>query len=116
ITIAPATTMLSLRGPRGDRPYGYQSGFQPNLGFNHALSFTGPAVFVGTSSDVTAGRLGGLDLRGAVAVINGSAPDAVDDTLHARGAAGLIQVTGDEAQYLLYVRSRGDSRLLLSDS
>jgi hypothetical protein len=116
MTIKSSGTSLTLGGPRGTRLYDYRAGFVPNMGMSGGTGFSGPAVYVGTSDDVTSGRLGSLDLRGAIAVISGPVPDPVDDTLHARGARALLQMTGDESQYLLYVRSRGDSRLSLVDT
>ena len=115
-SIAASGTSLSLKGPRGERTFDYRSGFLPNAGFDDAPRFAGPAVFVGTSENIVSGQLRHLNLRGAVAVLAGSLLDSADDTLSQRGAAGLVQLTGDESQYLLYVRSRGDSRLRLDDS
>jgi hypothetical protein len=115
-SIAAAGTSLTLTGPRGERSFEYRTGFLPNLGFDEAPGFTGPAIFVGTSENIQTGQLRALNLRGAVAVILGPLLDAADDTLWERGAAGLVQLTADESQYLLYVRSRGDSRLRLDDS
>ncbi len=109
-------TVLTLRGPRGERRFAYRDAFIPNLGLRDDVTLGGPAVLIGTAQDVTTGKTATLNLSGAIAVILGPAPDAVDATLLARGAIALMQVTGDQEQFALYVRSRGESRLALADS
>ena len=109
-------TELRLNGARGVRSYRFQSDFIPNLTVDRFAGFSGPAVYVGTAEEVATGGIGGIDLSGAVAVITGPVIDPADDTLRARGVLGTVQITGDEAQYRLYVRSRGTSRLRLADS
>jgi Zn-dependent M28 family amino/carboxypeptidase len=49
-------------------------------------------------------------------VLGTLAAAADDDSLHARGAVGLVHLSTEPEQYLMYVRSRGDARLRLSDS
>ena len=108
-------TKLVLTGARGVRQFDYRSGFLPNMWFDSTAGFSGPAFYLGTSEDIIAGRIRSLDLRGGVAVLAGPLFEPADDTLKARGVVGVIQLTRDESQYLLYVRSRGDSRLRFAD-
>jgi hypothetical protein len=109
-------TVLELRRPKGSQFYRFPDDFIPNLSVDRFSGFSGPAVYVGTSEDVWAGAIGSANLTGTVAVLAGPVISPVDDTLRSRGALGTIQLTGDEGQYRLYVRSRGASRLQLADS
>ncbi|MBI4501793.1 MAG: M28 family peptidase [Gemmatimonadetes bacterium] len=115
-TILGDETELRLSGPKGVRTYRFQSDFIPNLTVDRFAGFAGPTVYVGTAEEVAAGGIGTIDMSGAVAVLVGPVIDPADDTLRARRVIGTIQLTGDEAQYRLYVRSRGGSRLRLADS
>ncbi|MBI4420708.1 MAG: M28 family peptidase, partial [Gemmatimonadetes bacterium] len=115
-TISPQGTELVVSGPGGSRRFGYPHGFLPNAGVEAAEEVAGPATYVGTADDVVTGRAGSPDLRGAIAVISGPLSDAADDTLRARGAAVALQLTGDEAQYSMYLRSRGNTRMRLADT
>jgi len=93
--------------------------FVPNVGTAATLiPFAGPLAYVGSARDVLA-RPGDLpDLRGRVALVRGpfGSEMAAADTLRARGVAGVVQLTADTGTYMLYVRSRGPSRLFIADS
>ena len=77
ITINPSGTGLILSGPAGRRAFQYRSGFMPNFGLETKSGFSGPAVYVGHSDDIAEGRLGNLNLRGAVAVVAGPVLDVL---------------------------------------
>ncbi len=113
-TIIAAETEFSVSGPGGATRYGAPRDFLPNAGFAPSPGFSGPAVYGATGEDLLGA--GGPPLRGTVAVIGGTLGRDVDDSLKARGAVGLVQLASDEAQYLLFVRSRGESRLRLADT
>jgi hypothetical protein len=106
------TTSLTATSARGTVEFLYLEDFLPNVGSRQALKdFSGRAVFVGTESDVAHGLVGGLDLRGAVAVTVGPVRGPALDTLAGRGVVGMVHIVMDPATYQLYVRSRGPSRL-----
>jgi Zn-dependent M28 family amino/carboxypeptidase len=91
--------------------------FVPNVGTASTLiPFAGELVYVGTARDVLAspGQLPAL--TGRVAVVRGpfGSAMAASDTLKARGATGAVQLTDNADQYLLYVRSRGPSRMFIA--
>ena len=109
-------TTLQLRQPNGSRVYHVQDDFIPDFGLDRFAGFAGPTVYLGTSEDVASGTLGATRLAGAIVLLSGSVVGPAEDTLRARGALGIVQLTGDEGQYRLYVRSRGLSRLQLADS
>jgi hypothetical protein len=110
-TVLP-TTSLTASSSRGSVDFLYLEDFLPNVGSKRALTdFAGRAVFVGTENDIAQGRVGGLDLRGAVAVTVGPVRGRGLDTLVARGVAGMVHLVLDPETYQLYVRSRGPSRL-----
>ena len=93
--------------------------FVPNVGTLATLvPFSGPLAYVGSARDVLA-KPGELpDLSGHVALVRGpfGSDMAAADTLRARGATGVIQLTPDSGTYALYVRSRGPTRMFLADS
>ena len=117
-TVDSARTGFVLTGPGGLRQeFAYGSGFIPNVGTARTLvPFGGELVFVGTAQDVLAapGRL--PTLPGRVVVLAGmfGAQIAAADTLRARGAAGVVHLVGGTDNYMLYVRSRGPSRMSLA--
>lgn len=91
--------------------------FVPNVGTASTLiPFSGELVYVGTARDILAapGRL--PVLTGRVAVVRGPFGPAMAaaDTLRARGASGAVQLVDNSDQYLLYVRSRGPSRMYIA--
>ncbi len=91
--------------------------FVPNVGTASTLiPFAGELVYVGSARDVLAapGQLPAL--AGRVAVVRGPFGPAMAaaDTLKARGATGAVQLTDNADQYLLYVRSRGPSRMYIA--
>lgn len=117
-TVDSARTGLVMTGPGGRRQeFAYGSGFIPNVGTPTTLvPFSGELVFVGTAQDVLAapGRL--PSLTGRVVVLAGmfGAQIAAADTLRLRGAAGVIHLVGGADNYMLYVRSRGPSRMSIA--
>jgi len=121
IDTAGSTLVLSSDGPLGTTRVTFRTprSFLPNVGTAKTLvSFAGDLVWVGSASDVLAhpGQL--PPLQGRVAVMAGvfGADLAAGDTLRARGAVGVVHLLGQNEQYLLYVRSRGPSRLFTADS
>lgn len=114
-TVDSARTSLLVAGPDGRRQdFAYGSGFIPNVGTPTTLvPFSGELVFLGTAQDVLAapGRLPALS--GRVVLLAGmfGAQIAAADTLRSRGAAGVIHLVGGPDAYLLYLRSRGPSRM-----
>ena len=101
------------------REFSTPADFVPNVGTGSTLvSFAGPLAYVGTARDVLAKPDALPDLRGRVVLVRGpfGADMAAADTLRARGASGVVQLTPDTATYQLYVRSRGPSRLFIADS
>ena len=99
------------------RAFATPQAFVPNVGTAATLiPFSGELVYVGTARDVlaSAGQLPAL--AGRVAVVRGPFGPAMAaaDTLKARGAAGAVQLTDNADQYLLYVRSRGPSRMYIA--
>ena len=117
-TVDSARTGLVVTGPGGRRQdFAYGSGFIPNVGTPTTLvPFSGELVFVGTAQDVLAapGRL--PSLSGRVVVLAGlfGAQIAAADTLRLRGATGVIHLVGGADNYMLYVRSRGPSRMSIA--
>ena len=105
--------------PSASREFSTPRDFVPNVGTLATLiPFAGPLAYVGTARDVLA-KPGDLpDLTGRVVLVRGpfGADMAAADTLRARGATGVIQLTPDSGTYALYVRSRGPSRLFIADS
>lgn len=112
-SISTDGTEFTVTGSAGVRAFAYPRSFLPNAGLAPPAGFAGPAMYGATSDDLLAG---GLVLSGAVAVVGGALARDDDDSLKARGAVGLVQLVLDKGQYLLYMRSRGDSRLRLADS
>lgn len=120
--IVTSATRLAVTqdGPAGPRTAELRYGvdFIPNVGTARTLvSFSGPAVWVGTARDVLA-RPGDLPpLGGGVALMLGvfGSDGAAADTLRARGAAGVVHLLPDPEMFQLYVNSRGPSRLYLAD-
>jgi Peptidase family M28 len=93
--------------------------FVPNVGTEATLiPFSGGLAYVGTAHDVLANPGGLPDVTGRVALVRGpfGSDMAAADTLRARGVVGVVQLTGDTGTYLLYVRSRGPSRIFIADS
>jgi len=91
--------------------------FVPNVGTASTLiPFSGELVYVGTARDVLASPGQLPVLTGRVAVLRGPFGPAMAaaDTLKARGATGAVQLTDNADQYLLYVRSRGPSRMFIA--
>jgi hypothetical protein len=117
-TVDPAFTALALTSPGGGRQaFADGSDFIPNVGTPTTLvPFSGDLVFVGTAQDVLTapGRL--PPLSGRVVVLGGmfGAQIAAADTLRVRGAAGVIHLVGGADAYMLYLRSRGPSRMSIS--
>lgn len=102
--------------PRGSTEFLLVEDFVPDVGSAATLvGFAGPAVFVGDESVIESGQIGGLDLRGAVAVTVGPVRGPSVDTLAARGAIGLVHLVPDGETFQLYVRSRGPTRLYHRD-
>lgn len=113
-TISGRETELIVTDATGSRAFEYPWGFLPNVGLAPPAGFAGPAVYAETGNDLLGA--GAPPLSGAVAVIGGAVGRDTDDSLKARGAVGLVQLASDQNQYLLFVRSRGESRLTLADS
>ena len=106
-------------GPTTTREFSTPQDFVPNVGTGATLiSFSGGLAYAGTAHDVLANPGGLPDLAGRVVLIRGpfGSDMAAADTLRARGAAGVVQLTADTGTYLLYVRSRGPSRIFIADS
>jgi hypothetical protein len=121
--IDTGATKLSLTvdsaGTTTTRVFSTPQDFVPNVGTGVTLiPFSGGLAYVGTAHDVLANPGGLPDLTGRVALVRGpfGSDMAAADTLRARGVAGVVQLTGDTATYLLYVRSRGPSRIFIADS
>jgi len=114
---APGTE-LTLTGLDGTRRFEYRRGFVPDAELEGPSGFAGPAVYLGARDEILGGGGGAAaaDLKGAVAVTTGAISDAAAARLKSFGVVGLVQLTSDQAQYLLYIRSRGDSRLRLADT
>jgi len=98
------------------REFATPAAFVPNVGTTSTLvPFSGELVYVGAARDVLAspGRLPAL--AGRVAVVRGPFGPAMAaaDTLKARGATGAVQLTDNADAFLLYVRSRGPSRMYI---
>ena len=109
-------TVLTLRTPAGPRSFSAPEDFFPSVDAARRLTdFAGPAVYVGNGEDVLAARRPEV-LRGAVAVSLGGLSQQAADSLRARGARGLVQLTDDPKRYQSYVRSRSDGRLYLDDT
>ncbi|MFQ6044798.1 MAG: M28 family peptidase [Gemmatimonadales bacterium] len=95
----------------------YPSAITPNVGSVQTLrDFEGQAAYVGDRSMIEQGRLGSLDLSGAVAVTNGMISPVAFDTLLLRGAVGAIHALETPERYQLYRRSRGELRLSHADT
>ena len=93
--------------------------FVPNVGTAATLvPFSGGLAYVGAPHDILAHPEALPDLAGRVALVRGpfGSDAAAADTLRARGATGVVQLTPDSATYDLYVRSRGPSRMFIADS
>jgi hypothetical protein len=91
--------------------------FVPNVGTASTLiPFSGELVYVGSARDVLASPGQLPVLTGRVAVVRGPFGPAMAaaDTLRARGAMGAVQLTENADGYLLYVRSRGPSRMYIA--
>ncbi len=101
----------------GVRAFDTPGAFVVNVGTASTLiSFAGGLAYVGAPRDVLAnpGRL--PPLAGKVALVRGAFGSAMAaaDTLKARGATGFVQLTDNADQYVLYVRSRGPSRMYIA--
>ena len=106
-------------GAATTREFSTPQDFVPNVGTGATLvPFSGGLAYVGTAHDVLANPGGLPELAGRVALVRGpfASDMAAADTLRARGVAGVVQLTGDTGTYMLYVRSRGPSRIFISDS
>lgn len=121
IDTATSTLVLTTEQPLGTTRVTFRTprSFLPNVGTASTLvSFAGDLVWVGSAITVLAhpGEL--PPLQGRVAVMAGvfGADLAAGDTLRSRGAVGVVHLLGQNEQYLLYVRSRGPSRLFVADS
>lgn len=112
--IAGTGTEFRVTGAAGSHTFDYPRAFLPNAGLAPPDGFSGPAVYAASSDDLLTADA--PPLAGAVAVLGGMPGRDADDSLKARGAVGLVQLTTDQSQYLLFVRSRGDLRLRLTDS
>jgi Zn-dependent M28 family amino/carboxypeptidase len=91
--------------------------FVPNVGTASTLvPFAGELAYVGTARDVLASPGQLPVLTGRVAVVRGPFGPAMAaaDTLRAHGATGAVQLVDNADQYLLYVRSRGPSRMYIA--
>jgi len=88
--------------------------FVVNTGGSRAFhDFAGPVVLAGPPAAAAARLRGFGDLRGRVVAVTaplGAAASGLVPALLDGGAAGLLVLIPDSAQYQLYVRSRGDRR------
>jgi hypothetical protein len=114
LSISAEGTELVVGGPGGRATFGTPEGFVVNAGWGSATSVAGPMVYAESSRDLLAP--GAPALQGAVAVVGEMAGPADDDSLRARGALGLIQLSFDQGRYLAFARSRGSTRLQLADT
>ena len=114
LSISPEGTALVVSGPGGRLPYSMPDGFVVNAGWGPTAAFAGPMVYGESSRDLLAP--GAPAVSGAVVVVGEVAGPADDDSLRARGAVGLVQLSSDRGQYLTFARSRGLSRLQLADT
>ena len=99
------------------REFSTPQAFVPNVGTASTLiPFSGELVYVGAARDVLASPGQLPVLTGRVAMVRGPFGPAMAaaDTLKARGATGAVQLTDNADQYLLYVRSRGPSRMFIA--
>jgi hypothetical protein len=111
------TSQLVLQTGRDSVVYSHGSGFIVNTGGRSAFrDFRGRAVFMGPALHATPLLQRERSLAGRVAVFLGplgaSALELIPALTHA-GAAGVILLVPDAAQFDLYVRSRGPTRYLL---
>ena len=116
-----ASTSLTLdsAADAGLRVFSTPRDFVPNVGTGTTLvPFGGPLAYVGSARDILARPAALPDLRGRVVLVRGpfGSDMAAADTLRARGAVGVVQLTPDTGTYMLYVRSRGPSRMFVADS
>ena len=106
-------------GPGGGpvREFTSPAAFVPNVATASTLiPFSGELAYVGSARDVLADPRGLPALTGRVAVVRGpfSPAMAAADTLRSRGATGAVQLTDNADEFLLYVRSRGPSRMFIA--
>lgn len=114
--IDPASTLTVLAGADSTAfPHG--PGFIMNTGGNGAFrDFRGRAVFLGQPIHAAGLLANERSLVGRVAVFLGPlGADALEiiPTLSHAGAAGVVLLVPDPAQYDLYLRSRGPARYLV---
>jgi hypothetical protein len=109
-------SQLELRTPSAQMIFRDPDDFVVNGATATTLSnFQGPAVFVGSAENIVSGRL--PPLAGAVAVTIGSiGPGPALDSLKARGAIGMVHLTGDAGAFHQYVQARGADIAHLSDT
>ena len=112
-----AASHLVLRD--GDTEQTFRSGehFTPATGGAAAFrDFAGDLLFAGTAEDAAAALAGNASLDGRVITVLGTlgarAATLVQDWIR-RGAAGVLLLLPDSAQFELLVRSRGDVRFFL---
>jgi hypothetical protein len=109
-----STSSMTLRhGPDTIKaPYG--TAFIANTGGAASFrDFTGDVVYAGAAATALPLLRSASDLRNKVVAFNGAlGADAttIVPLLIERGAAGIIVLVADAAQYNLYVRSRGEAR------
>lgn len=89
----------------------------PNLGTRQAMrDFRGPAVYVGTSEQISGGELGERDIRGAVAITLGMSSRAAIDTFRRHGMSGVVHLIPDSADFQRQRKQLGASRLYDADT
>jgi hypothetical protein len=111
------TRVLVIADSGPAREFSTPQAFVPQVGTASTLiPFSGDLVYVGAARDVLASPGQLPVLTGRVAVVRGPFGPAMAaaDTLKARGATGAVQLTDNADQYLLYVRSRGPSRMFIA--
>lgn len=113
-SIDTSATEFRVSGPGGSAVFRAPADFLPNAGWTGTATVRGTVVIGETSNDLLAA--GGPALSGSVAVVGGSMGPAADDSLQARGVVGLVQLEPDPRGYLLFIRSRGATRLLHADT
>jgi hypothetical protein len=112
-----AGTQLVVRRDADSVVFAHGSGFIVNTGARGAFrDFSGRALFLGTPAHASRLIARERSLAGRVAVFLGPlGPNAIDviPALTQAGAAGLVLLVPDQAQYDLFVRSRGPTRYLV---
>src|SRR5688572_4668893 len=97
--VESGTELISTSATGGAKVFAYPGAFLPNAGLAPPAGFAGPAVYASTGEDLLAATA--LSVSGSVAVIGGALGRETDDSLKARGAVGLVQLSSDQEQYLL---------------